>query len=189
VAPTDGREENVAANMPLLPLFCRRGCRGRPRGRVCRSFYPLVLIGRPRCTSSLGQGGNVRFVPPGSRNVEGVDGTSVLPPACECRQFHEIESCVSCAGFGCHGYVRVVALDVPRFSSIVWSIGIEVVDGQNASPTTPLDWEVVTLTKATVLVILRAAIRGSAAEIEDRVRSRARRVCVPQNQSWQEMCL
>jgi hypothetical protein len=125
----------------------------------------------------------------GSRYVGLVDGTNVLPPACECRRFHEVESYFASAGFGCHGSVRVVALDVPRFSSIVWSIGIEVVDGQNASPTMPLDWEVVTLTKATVLVILRAAIRGSAAEIEDWVRSRARRVCVPQNQSWREMCL
>jgi hypothetical protein len=42
----------------------------------------------------------------------------------------------------------------------------------------------VTLTKVTVLVILRPAIRGIAAEIEDWVRDRARRVCVSQHQLW-----
>jgi hypothetical protein len=59
---------------------------------------------------------------------------------------------------------------------------MEVVGSENASLTRPLDWKFVSRTKATVFVILRVAAHGSAAEMEDRVRRRARRVCVPQYQ-------
>jgi hypothetical protein len=134
-------ENNPAASMPLLTLSRRRGCRGRPRARGCRSCYPLVLIGRSQCASFLGRGAHVRFMPPGSHNIAVVDGTNVLRPACECCRFHDVGRFISCAGFSSHGSVRVVALDVPRVLSIGWSIVIEMVDGQNASLTSPLDWE------------------------------------------------
>jgi hypothetical protein len=80
-------------------------------------------------------------MPLGSHNIAVVDGTNMLPPACECCRFHDVERFISCAGFSGQGSVRVVALDVPRVLSIGWSIVIEMVDGQNVSLTSPLDWE------------------------------------------------